>query len=113
YSANAAGSQPQLFRGSVGARRSGEELPEGGYQGAYIEELAHEDGDPVPRMLEQIDATLERFRIHFDPGRRQSELEGRLPELIERLETYETGGAVWVRSSQFGDDKDRVIVRSQ
>jgi arginyl-tRNA synthetase len=113
YYVNDSGSQTQLFRASVGARRSGEELPEGGYQGAYIEELAHEDGDPVPRMLEQIDATLERFRIHFDTWRRQTELEGRLPELIERLETYETDGAVWVRSSQFGDDKDRVIVRSQ
>jgi arginyl-tRNA synthetase len=63
-------------------------------------------------MLDRIEETLERFRLHFDSWRKQSELEGRLPELIERLDTYEADGAIWVRSSKFGDEKDRVLVRS-
>jgi arginyl-tRNA synthetase len=112
YYINDSGSQTQLFRASVEARRSGEEPPEGGYQGAYVEELARQEGDPVPPMLERIEATLERFRIPFDTWRRQSELEGRLPQLTERLDTYEADGAIWVRSSSFGDEKDRVLVRS-
>jgi arginyl-tRNA synthetase len=63
-------------------------------------------------MLARIEATLERFRIHFDSWVLQSELERGLPELLERLPTYERDGATWVRSSEFGDDRDRVLVRS-
>ena len=47
--------------------------------GAYVDELAAEPGDPVPRMLESIEATLERFRIHFDTWERQSVVEQRDP----------------------------------
>ena len=112
YYVNDAGAQTELFRASVEARRRGEEPPEGGYLGDYVAELAREDGDPVPKMLERIEATLERFRLHFDSWRRQSELEGRLPELLERLDTYESDGAIWVSSERFGDEKDRVLVRS-
>ncbi len=46
-------------------------------------------------MLAQIEATLERFRVHFDTWALQSELEQRLPELLPRLDTYEKDGAVW------------------
>jgi arginyl-tRNA synthetase len=63
-------------------------------------------------MLQRIEATLERFRIHFDGWARQSELEQRLPELLPRLDTYERDGAVWARSSAHGDDDDRVLIRS-
>jgi len=63
-------------------------------------------------MLEQIERTLERFRVHFDSWALQSELEGRLPEVLPRLDTYERDGAVWARSSAYGDDEDRVVVRS-
>ena len=59
-------------------------------------------------MLEQIEATLERFRIHFDSWALQSELEQRLPEFLPRLDTYEEDGAVWARSTAYGDDEDRV-----
>jgi arginyl-tRNA synthetase len=112
YYYNDAGAQMERFRASVEAIRSGEEPPEDGYRGAYVAELAATDGDPVPRMLEQIDATLERFRIHFDSWALQSELAERLPELLPRLDTYEKDGAVWARSSEYGDDDDRVIIRS-
>jgi arginyl-tRNA synthetase len=63
-------------------------------------------------MLQRIEDTLERFRIHFDSWMLQSELETRLPKLIEGLPTYEADGALWVRSSEYGDDKDQVIIRS-
>jgi len=64
-------------------------------------------------MLERIEATLERFRIHFDGWARQSELELRLPEFLPRLDTYERDGAVWARSSAYGDEDDRVLIRSE
>ena len=63
-------------------------------------------------MLRQIEASLERFRIHFDSWALQSELASHLPELLERLDTYERDGAVWIRSTAFGDEKDRVLIRS-
>ena len=112
YYYNDAGAQMDKFRASVEAVRRGEEPPEDGYQGAYISDLAALHGDPVPKMLEQIEASLERFRIHFDSWALQSELAERLPELMSRLDTYEKDGAVWARSSEYGDDDDRVIVRS-
>ena len=102
------GSLPGVCRGA----QEGEELPEEGYQGAYIEDLAREEGDPVPAMLARIEATLERFRIHFDSWAKQSELEQALPALLERLDTYQKDGALWVRSTAYGDEKDRVLIRS-
>jgi arginyl-tRNA synthetase len=112
YYYNDAGAQMEKFRASVEAVRRGEEPPEDGYRGAYIAELAAEQGDPTPRMLAQIEASLERFRIHFDSWALQSELEQRLPELMSRLDTYEKDGAVWAKSSAYGDEDDRVIIRS-
>jgi arginyl-tRNA synthetase len=112
YYYNDAGTQIDRFRTSVEAARRGGEPPEDGYQGAYIEELARLEGDPVPHMLREIEASLERFRIHFDSWALQSELEQRLPELLPRLDTYERDGALWARSSAYGDDDDRVLIRS-
>jgi arginyl-tRNA synthetase len=63
-------------------------------------------------MLKEIEGTLDRFRIHFDSWRRQSELEERLPELLPKLDTYEKDGALWARSSAYGDEEDRVLLRS-
>jgi arginyl-tRNA synthetase len=113
YYYNDAGAQMDLFRASVEAVRRGEQPPENGYRGGYVRELAALEGDPVPAMLEQIEATLERFRIHFDSWALQSELAKRLPELMPRIDSYEQGGAVWARSSAYGDDEDRVIIRSE
>jgi arginyl-tRNA synthetase len=112
YYYNNAGTQMERFRASVEALRRGEPIPEEGYHGEYVAELAATEGDPVPRMLERIAATLERFRIHFDSWTLQSELEQRLPELLPRLDTYEREGALWARSSAYGDDDDRVLIRS-
>jgi arginyl-tRNA synthetase len=112
YYYNDAGAQMERFRASVEAVRRGEEPPEDGYTGAYIDDLAALKGDPVPLMLTEIETSLERFRIHFDSWRRQSELERRLPELLPRLDTYEKEGALWARSSAYGDDEDRVLLRS-
>jgi len=112
YYYNDSGGQMDRFRASVDAVRRGEEPPEDGYRGAYIEDLAALRGDPVPLMLQEIEVTLERFRIHFDTWRRQSELEERLPELLPRLDTYEKDGALWARSSAYGDEEDRVLLRS-
>jgi len=113
YYYNDAGAQMEKFRASVEARRRGEEPPEDGYQGDYIAELAKLPEDPVPAMLGQIEFSLLRFRIHFDSWAKQSELEKRLPEFLPRLDTYEKDGAVWARSSAYGDEDDRVLVRSE
>jgi arginyl-tRNA synthetase len=113
YYYNDAGAQMDRFRASVEARRRGEEPPEDGYHGEYIHDLAREPGDPVPRMLASIEATLERFRIHFDSFAKQSALEARLGKFLPRLDTYEKNGALWARSSAYGDDQDWVLVRSE
>ncbi len=113
YYYNDAGAQMELFRASVDAVRRGQEPPENGYRGDYVAELAALPGDPVPPMLERIERSLERFRIHFDSWALQSALAQRLPELLPRVDTYEKDGAVWARSSAYGDDEDRVIIRSE
>jgi arginyl-tRNA synthetase len=113
YYYNDAGAQMERFRLSVEAARRGEEAPEDGYRGDYVAELAQVEGDPVPAMLERIEATLERFRIHFDGWAKQSELEQRLADFLPRLDTYERDGAVWARSSAYGDEDDRVLIRSE
>src|SRR3989442_5000663 len=100
------------FRASVEAARLGEEPPEDGYRGDYVRELAAVPGDPVPAMRAQIEATLERFRIHFDAWANQSEIEQHVPELLPRLDTYEAEGTLWARTTKYGDDKDRPLIRS-
>jgi arginyl-tRNA synthetase len=112
YYYNDAGTQFDRFRASVEAVRRGEAPPEDGYHGDYIRELAALEGDPVPHMLRHIETTLERFRIHFDTWARQTEIESEVEEALAALPTYEADGAVWVRTTEFGDDKDRVAIRS-
>ncbi len=113
YYYNDAGSQMLRFRASVEAVRRGEEPPEDGYHGEYIQELALLPGDPVEEMLHRIEASLERFRVHFDSWERQSVVERELPKLLPRLDTYEKDGAIWARSSAYGDEEDRVLIRSE
>jgi arginyl-tRNA synthetase len=112
YYYNDSGTQMERFRASVEAVRRGEEPPEDGYRGDYLNDLAGLRGDPVAPMLAQIERTLERFRVHFDSWAKQSELERRLGEFLPRLDTYEKDGATWARSSAYGDDDDRVLIRS-
>ncbi len=110
YYYNDAGAQMEKFRASVEAVRRGEAPPEDGYHGDYLRELEGED--PVAAMRASIEASLERFRIHIDTWRRQSAIEEHVPEVLAAIETYEQDGAVWVPTSRFGDDKDRVVIRS-
>jgi arginyl-tRNA synthetase len=110
YYYNDAGAQMDRFRESVAAVARGEEPPEDGYRGAYLAALVGAD-DPVAAMRAEIEASLERFRIHFDSWARQSVVQERVPELLPRLDTYEKDGAVWARSSAYGDEEDRVLLR--
>jgi arginyl-tRNA synthetase len=144
YYVNDAGTQADLFGASVEARylqRFGREaeVPEGGYHGEYIAELAAEIAEDlgqslldVPaeerrgrlaqegmrRALDGIRATLERFEVRFDDWFHESTLhaEGRIDESIDLLRelglAYEKDGAVWFRAERFGDEKDRVLVRA-
>lgn len=118
YYVNDRGTQIDLFRQSVEARRLGKEPPEGGYLGDYVLEIARRESeasdpvDPARLMIESIGATLERFRVHIDNWAYQSAVETRLPGLLEKLDTYTTDGALYVRSTAFEDEKDRVLVRS-
>jgi arginyl-tRNA synthetase len=112
YYYNDAGAQMERFYASVEAIRRGEQPPEDGYRGEYMDALAAQPGDPVPSMLASIEASLERFRIHFDTWSRETEVEPEIPEAVALLDTYEEDGAVWARTSVHGDDKDRVLVRS-
>jgi arginyl-tRNA synthetase len=113
YYFNDAGRQLDLFRASVEARRRGEEPPEDGYQGEYINELAKLEGDPVEHMLEEIKQEVADFRIPIDTWRRQVDIERKIPEVLPRLDTYEADGTLWARTSAHGDDKDRPLVRSE
>jgi arginyl-tRNA synthetase len=124
------GTQIDLFGQSIAARMRGEELPEQGYQGEYVTELARrladEGLDPadletltlrgIELMLEQVRATLERFRVRFDRffSERTIHDEGKLQAAIAQLgdeHLYEHEGAIWLRTTTFGDDKDRVLRR--
>jgi arginyl-tRNA synthetase len=132
YYFNDAGNQIRLLGESVRARARGEEVPEGGYQGSYVADLAAQipgaaDADPdvlarqaVDVLLAQIKATLERYGVHFDVYFSErtlhegspSELERALSLLDQSGHVYRAEGAMWLRTTSFGDDKDRVVVRS-
>ncbi|MDQ6779971.1 MAG: arginine--tRNA ligase, partial [Candidatus Eremiobacteraeota bacterium] len=114
-------------------------MPENGYAGDYLIEIARRlvdrDGS---RWLDAAESDrrsslgkfgrdmivagqrddLERFRVHFDEWTFESQLHasGAIAEAVDRLRssgfTYEKDGALWLRSTHFGDDRDRVLVRS-
>ncbi|MGH3065378.1 MAG: arginine--tRNA ligase, partial [Gaiellaceae bacterium] len=112
YYYNDAGAQMDRFRESVEAMREGRDPPEDGYQGEYVRELAATPGDPVPAMLERIEQTLARFRVHFDTWERESAFGAEVDDALPLLDTYKAEGALWARTTAYGDDKDRVLVRS-
>ena len=130
YYVNDYGTQIRLFGESIQARARGEEPPEDGYRGDYVTELARQlegaaDGDPdqlarrgVDLMLKQIRGTLERFQVRMDVFFSERSLhEGgavrrAFDHLEEREHLYPLEGAVWLRTTTFGDDKDRVLMRS-
>ncbi len=130
YYVNDAGTQVLRFGESIRARARGEEPPEDGYRGEYVAELADRlggggDAEPaelaeagVELIVEEIRTTLERFRVRFDRFFREHELhregaiERALALLREHGHIYEHEGALWLRTSELGDDKDRVLRRS-
>jgi arginyl-tRNA synthetase len=135
---NDRGVQMNHFADSVIAAALGEPTPADGYAGAYIDELAKAVEGASPGIFElpaeerrvavrakayelqlaQQQAQLEKFNTHFDVWFSEQSLHasGSVPETLERLKglghVYEAGGALWMRTTDFGDDKDRVLIKS-
>jgi arginyl-tRNA synthetase len=129
YYFNDAGGQMERFGASVAAAMRGGQPPEDGYHGAYIGDLAGELTDDrvgeadvteaaYQRMLLRIKGTLARLGVEFDVyfGERTLHQTGAIADIVERLRkaghVYDHEGAVWLRTTTFGDDKDRVLIRS-
>jgi arginyl-tRNA synthetase len=126
------GSQVKNLALSIQARARGEEVPEGGYQGEYVKELAesiadaattdleHLTAEGVEAMLGRTKATLDEFGVHFDRFFSERSLhEGEPSALDEALEVLKANGeleledgAWWLRTERRGDDKDRVVIRA-
>jgi arginyl-tRNA synthetase len=110
---NDVGRQIEIFRESVEARRRGEEPPDDGYAGAYVDAIAAQSGDPVDGMKDAIRAELDAFRIPVDTWAHQSEVEQGIPAALASVDTYEAEDTLWARTTTHGDDKDRPLVSSQ
>jgi arginyl-tRNA synthetase len=138
YYFNDSGGQIDKLGASILAILHGDAVPEDGYHGAYVADLAaavpagiraeaEANGDDAPRIVGHwaagtvragIEASLERLGVHFDVWKSEGSLHadgwvGRaMEQLRERGHLYEQDGATWFRSTAFGDDKDRVVIRS-
>ncbi|MCK7642981.1 arginine--tRNA ligase [Corynebacterium antarcticum] len=138
YYFNDHGTQIDRFARSLVAVAKGEPTPEDGYGGAYIGEIADAVKSEVPGVLEQDPATMQEtfrsrgvdmmfahiksslheFGTDFDVFFHENSLfeSGAVARSIEMLKEngnlYEADGAWWLRSSAFGDDKDRVVIKS-
>ncbi|MGI8428192.1 MAG: arginine--tRNA ligase, partial [Solirubrobacteraceae bacterium] len=144
YYFNDAGNQIRLLGESVRARARDEPVPEGGYQGEYVAELARELGPAVEGgveagggpdaaddleeltaravelLLGRIKATLTRYGVQFDSFFSEQTLHAGSPSRLDLAlaalsragHLYKSEGAVWLRTTSFGDAKDRVVVRS-
>ena len=138
YYFNDHGAQIDRFARSLLASAKGEPTPEDGYGGAYIGDVAaavsRERPDaldlPEPEaqevfrevgvamMFAEVQRTLEGFGVQFDTYFHENNLHesGAVQRAVDRLtemgNTYEKDGALWLATEQFGDDKDRVIIKS-
>jgi arginyl-tRNA synthetase len=136
YYFNDHGAQIDRFARSLLAAAKGEPAPEDGYGGAYIAEIAQAVLDAVPdaleqpdpqevfrregvaRMFEEIRASLHAFGVDFDVYFHENSLHesGAVQHAVERLRSlgriYDKDGAVWLRTVDLGDDKDRVVIKS-
>jgi len=133
YYLNDRGGQIDLFAESVAARMRGEPVPEGGYEGEYVAELAvqldQEGIEPsdldslatrgMALMTVRVEETLRRYNVVYDTWFSERSLhesgavERALSDLREAGHIYESEGATWLRTTDFGDDKDRVLIRSE
>jgi arginyl-tRNA synthetase len=129
---NDAGGQIERFAASIAARMRGEEPPEDGYEGDYVialgkqiasEGIAPDDLEAVGNrgvelILENVRTTLDRFGVRFDTWfserdlYRRGEVDQALAQLDARGHTYRSDDALWLRTTNFGDDKDRVLIRA-
>lgn len=138
YYFNDHGTQIDRFAASLYAAATGEEVPEDGYAGAYIHDIAAQvvAQDPqivdqpreqaleifrergVALMFPQIKASLKEFGVDFDVYFHEEDLHatGAVDRAVARLDelgvVYRKDGALWLRSTDFGDDKDRPILKS-
>jgi arginyl-tRNA synthetase len=139
YYFNDHGAQVDRFARSLLASARGLEAPEDGYSGAYIAEIAQrvlaetaedilalDDGSAqekfrvagVDLMFGQIRESLHHFGVDFDVFFHENSLyeskavEKSLTKLTELGHTFEAEGAIWLRSTTFGDDRDRVVIKS-
>jgi arginyl-tRNA synthetase len=138
YYFNDHGAQIDRFAQSLLARARGQEPPENGYVGDYVEEVASRvvEADPgvlslpddeaqevfrregVALMFDEVKQSLHDFGVDFDVYFHEASVHesGAVQQAIERLtkldQTYEKDGAVWLRSTDYGDDKDRPLIRS-
>jgi arginyl-tRNA synthetase len=132
YYVNDFGSQVLRFGESIQARARGEEVPEDGYQGDYVAEIAAEIPDAatadvrdvalagVELMLARARESLHAFRVDFDVWFSEASLHAddehavqqAFAILDEQGTIYRHEGALWLRATDFGDDKDRVLERS-
>jgi arginyl-tRNA synthetase len=130
YYFNDAGGQLIRLGESIRARARGDAVPEDGYPGEYVAELAAQIENASERdaedlafaggqlMIERIKESLERFGVVYDTWFSERSLHdgGEIERAIERVEkgghAYRSEGALWLRTTDFGDDQDRVIVRS-
>jgi arginyl-tRNA synthetase len=138
YYFNDHGAQIDRFSSSLLANAKGQPAPEDGYGGDYIAEIARAvitkrpdvlelpdeqaqevfRNEGVEMMFAEIKQSLIDFRVDFDVYFHEDDLHksGAVERAIERLtqlgNTYEADGALWLATEKFGDDKDRVIVRS-
>jgi arginyl-tRNA synthetase len=122
---NDRGTQMAAFAASLAARKAGAPLPEDGYAGQYVVEWAAEmpdDADPLvwgeARAVEDHRQVLDRMNVHFDTWFSERSMvdsgaiDATLADLRAQGVVYDADGAVWLRTTDFGDDKDRVLVRS-
>ncbi len=125
YYFNDAGRQIRLFSDSVEAVSRGEAPPEDGYHGAYIADVvaeiaraggADDLGEAAyERILARITGTLDRMGVRFDVffGERSLHPEGVAKAIAAFGDlVYTADGATWLRTTDFGDDKDRVLIRA-
>ncbi|HSO28616.1 MAG TPA: arginine--tRNA ligase [Candidatus Sulfomarinibacteraceae bacterium] len=130
YYFNDSGAQVDHLGASVVAVRAGLPVPEDGYHGDYVADLARAlpgelAGDAGAagrwasgRIRAGIEASLGALGVHFDVWKTEGSLhaEGWVDRAVERLRAaghlYEQDGALWFRSTTFGDDKDRVVIRA-
>lgn len=139
YYFNDAGTQIDRFAASLYAAGTDGAVPEHGYAGDYIKDIARRVIADNPGLLDEpqekatemlrregvelmfgeIRRSLARFGVHFDVYFNERDLytSGAVDAIVERLRgsghVYEADGALWLRTTDFGDDKDRVIVRSK